>query len=246
MTAPGGVGRACEAAIQHKEAWRRQPGDEGAGLSSAGLLRFFYGPMDCGKSTLALQIHQNQVRQGRRGLLLTRFDRSGPARISSRIGISSPALEVTDGMDLSRVVRDAAPVEYLVVDEAQFLTARQVDQLGLVADELSVDVFAFGIATDFRSILFPGSARFFEIADQVAPVQVEVLCWCGRTGRFNGRVVDGGLTRQGPTVMVADTEGVPGPAAADRESVPAAVRYQVLCRRHYRTGQLAPAGIEPR
>jgi thymidine kinase len=198
--------------------------------------------MDCGKSTLALQIHQNQVRQGRRGLLLTRLDRSGPARISSRIGISSPAREVTDDLDLALLVRGAGPVDYLVVDEAQFLTAAQVDQLGLVADELAVEVYAFGIATDFRSSLFPGSARFFEIADQVAPVQVDVLCWCGRAARFNGRVVDGRLARQGPTVLVADTE-------PDRESDPEAVvggtRYQVLCRRHYRSGELAPNPTRP-
>ena len=206
-----------------------------------GLVRFFYGPMDCGKSTLALQIHQNQVRQGRRGLLLTRLDRSGPARISSRIGISSPAREVTDDLDLARLARDAGPVDYLVVDEAQFLTAAQVDQLGLVADELAVEVYAFGIATDFRSMLFPGSARFFEIADQVAPVQVEVLCWCGRQARFNGRVVDGRLARQGPTVLVADTEPdrEAGPITTP-ESTRDRVRYQVLCRRHYRSGELAP------
>lgn len=207
-------------------------------MTRGGTVRFFYGPMDCGKSTLALQIHVNQVRQARRGLLLTRFDRSGPARISSRIGITSPALELTDDLDLEQLVRDAAPVDYLVVDEAQFLTRAQVDQLGLVADELAVDVFTFGIATDFRSILFPGSARLFEIADRVAPVQVDVLCWCGRTGRFNGRVVDGRLTRQGPTIMVADTAG-------GRDPEPGAVRYQVLCRRHYRSGVLGAARIEP-
>ncbi len=208
-------------------------------MNRPGLLRFFFGPMDCGKSTLALQIHDNQARQGRHGLLLTRFDRSGPARISSRIGISSPAIEVTDGMDLDRLVQQAAPVDYLVVDEAQFLTVAQVDQLGLVADERSVEVFAFGIASDFRSVLFPGSARLFEIADHVAPVQVEVLCWCGRTGRFNGRVVGGRLARQGPTVLVADTDADAAPEAG-RESADAGIRYQVLCRRHYRSGQLAP------
>jgi len=211
-----------------------------------GLVRFFYGPMDCGKSTLALQIHQNQVRQGRRGLLLTRLDRSGPARISSRIGISSPAREVTDDLDLALLVRDAGPVDYLVVDEAQFLTPAQVDQLGLVADELAVEVYAFGIATDFRSKLFPGSARFFEIADQVAPVQVEVLCWCGRKARFNGRLVDGRLARQGPTVLVADTEPdrEAGPITTPESTVDR-VRYQVLCRRHYRSGELAPNPTRP-
>lgn len=216
-------------------------------MSGDGGVRFFHGPMDCGKSTLALQIHDNQVRQGRRGLLFTRFDRSGPARISSRIGVSSPAQEVTDDLDLAEVVRQAGVVDYVVVDEAQFLSAAQVDQLALVADESAVDVFAFGIATDFRSRLFPGSARFFEVADQVAPVQVDVLCWCGRPGRFNARVVDGRVSRQGPTIMVADTRPGPGltadstpPPTGDNEPGP---QYRVLCRRHYRAGRLAP--IEP-
>ncbi|HEY5882454.1 MAG TPA: thymidine kinase [Nakamurella sp.] len=215
-------------------------------MTGHGQVRFFYGPMDCGKSTLALQIHQNQVRQGRRGLLLTRLDRSGPARISSRIGISSPALEVTDDLELDLVVRQAGPLNYVVVDEAQFLTSAQVDQLGLVADDLAVDVYAFGIATDFRSVLFPGSARLFEIADEVARVQVEVLCWCGRVARFNGRVVDGRLARHGPTVLVADTASDLDPGTEeDPESGAGRSRYQVLCRRHYRSGQLAPNPARP-
>jgi thymidine kinase len=67
-------------------------------------LSFFHGPMDCGKSTLALQIDHNQSRQGRHGLLLVRHDRSGPARITSRLGLSRDAIEVTDGMDLRELV----------------------------------------------------------------------------------------------------------------------------------------------
>lgn len=204
----------------------------------SGTVRFFYGPMDCGKSTLALQIHDNQVRQGRRGVLLTRFDRSGPARISSRIGLSSPALEVTDDLDLTGVLAAAGAVDYVVVDEAQFLTAAQVDQLALAADEREIEVFAFGIATDFRSRLFPGSARLFEIADRIAAVQVEVLCWCGRPGRFNARLVGGRVTREGPTIVIADTGDPVAPPSDPAGTTPA---YRVLCRRHYRAGRLGPA-----
>lgn len=206
----------------------------------SGSVRFFYGPMDCGKSTLALQIHDNQVRQGRRGVLLTRFDRSGPARISSRIGLSSPALEVTDDLDLTAVLDAAAAtgaVDYVVVDEAQFLTPAQVDQLALAADEREIEVFAFGIATDFRSRLFPGSARLFEIADRIAPVQVEVLCWCGRPGRFNARLLGGRITREGPTIVIADTGDPVAPGPDPDGGAPA---YRVLCRRHYRAGRLGP------
>ncbi len=181
----------------------------GRGRFAGGTVKFFHGPMDCGKSTLALQLHYNHSRQGRSGLLLTKLDRSGPARISSRIGISRSAVEVADDQDIVDLVRGGLGagqrVDYLIVDEAQFFTADQVDQLAVLADDFQVDVFAFGIATDFRGRLFPGSARLFEVADEVAPLQVEVLCWCGRIGRFNGRVVNGRIVREGATVVVADT-----------------------------------------
>jgi len=207
---------------------------------AGGAVKFFHGPMDCGKSTLALQLHYNHSRQGRSGLLLTKLDRSGPARISSRIGISRTAVEVADGQDLVDLVRgvwaQGQRVDYLIVDEAQFFAPDQVDQLAVLADDFQVDVFAFGIATDFRGRLFPGSARLFELADEVAPLQVEVLCWCGRIGRFNGRVMDGRIVREGATVVVADTGGASPDAAT--------VRYQVLCRIHHRSGQLGPASDE--
>jgi thymidine kinase len=193
--------------------------------------------MDCGKSTLALQLHYNHSRQGRSGLLLTKLDRSGPARISSRIGISRSAVEVADDQDIVHLVRgvwaNGQRVDYLIVDEAQFFTADQIDQLAVLADDSQVDVFAFGIATDFRGRLFPGSARLFEVADEVAPLQVEVLCWCGRIGRFNGRVVNGRIVRAGATIVVADTGDSPPDAGT--------VRYQVLCRIHHRSGELGPA-----
>jgi thymidine kinase len=210
------------------------------GAPVVGHLRFYYGPMDCGKSTLALQVDHNQARQGRRGLLLVYRDRSGKAQITSRIGITRTAIEVHAGEDLRDLVRarwaEGVRVDYLIVDEAQFLAPEQVDQLAELADDVQVDVYCFGIASDFRSRLFPGSRRLFELADDLRPVQVDVLCWCGLPARFNARVVDGEVVRAGDTVLVADTE---------RESAHSAgtttVRYQVLCRRHFRLGDLGPA-----
>jgi thymidine kinase len=200
-------------------------------------LTFFHGPMDCGKSTLALQIDHNQSRQGRHGLLLVRHDRSGPAQISSRLGLSRAAVEVTAGLDLRELVRDrfAAGVrlDYLVVDEAQFLAPEQVEQLADLVDDSQVDVYAFGISTDFRGRLFPGSQRLLELADSVEQLQVEVLCWCGRPGRLNARVVGGRVVRAGDTVLVADTGGE------------AEVHYQVLCRAHHGSGDLGPAVRAP-
>ncbi|HEY4992687.1 MAG TPA: thymidine kinase [Nakamurella sp.] len=213
----------------------------GRGRFAGGTVKFFHGPMDCGKSTLALQLHYNHSRQDRSGLLLTKHDRSGPARISSRIGISRSAVEVTDEQDIGELVRAhwslGRRVDYLIVDEAQFFTEAQVEQLAVLADDVQIDIYAFGIATDFRGRLFPGSARLFELADEVSPLQVEVLCWCGRIGRFNARVVNGQIVRHGATVVVADT----GAGAPDASTV----RYQVLCRTHHRSGALGPPADDP-
>ncbi|WP_460399183.1 thymidine kinase [Actinophytocola sediminis] len=208
-----------------------------------GHLRFYYGPMDCGKSTLALQVDHNQARQGRRGLLLVHRDRSGKPQISSRIGITRTAIEVRVGVDLRDLVRatwaGGTRVDYVIVDEAQFLSPEQVDQLAELADDVQVDVYCFGIATDFRSRLFPGSRRLFELADELQPVQVDVLCWCGLPARFNARVWDGDVVRAGDTVLVADTDDT----ERDLHSAAASttVRYQVLCRRHFRLGDLGPS-----
>jgi len=201
-------------------------------ISMPAHLKFFYGPMDCGKSTLALQMNHNHARQGRFGLILTRYDRSGGAEITTRVGLSHDAIEVTDSLDMRRLVREhwarGRRVDYLIVDEAGFLEPEHVDQLAELVDEYHVDVYCFGLATDFRSLLLPGAKRLMELADETSEIQVEVLCWCGLPGRFNARVIGGRITREGDTVLVADTV-----AASAHE-----VRYQVLCRAHYRRGDL--------
>ncbi|NIH80468.1 thymidine kinase [Amycolatopsis viridis] len=223
------------------------PSRSATGTPVRGRLRFCYGPMDCGKSTLALQIDHNHARQGRRGLLLVRHDRSGEPRISSRIGITRQATEVGEDTDLRQLIRRewvaGRHLDYLIVDEAQFLSPAQVEQLAELADEVALDVYCFGIATDFRSRLFPGARRLFELADELQPVQVEVLCWCGVPGRFNARVADGEVLREGDTVAVADTFSgvVEKKNSPPSETESTTIRYQVLCRRHFRLGDLGPA-----
>jgi thymidine kinase len=122
-------------------------------------------------------------------------------------------------------------VDYLIVDEAGFLNPEHVEQLAELVDEHHVDVYCFGLTTDFRSRLLPGAKRLIELADEISAIQVEVLCWCGRHGQQNARVVENRVVREGDTVVVADT-------ASDAE-----VRYQVLCRAHYRSGELGSVGV---
>jgi len=197
-------------------------------------LMFFHGPMDCGKSTLALQIDHNHARQGRHGLLLVRYDRSGAPKITTRVGLARAALELKDDTDIRLLVRGewaaGRAVDYLIVDEAGFLEPQHVDQLAELVDDWHVDVYCFGLSTDFRTLLLPGAKRLMELADEVVPVHVEVLCWCGRPGMLNARVVDGRVVRSGDTVLVADTA-----AGSDSDTT---VHYQVLCRMHHRRGEL--------
>ncbi len=190
-------------------------------------LVFFNGTMDCGKSTLALQMDHNHAARGRRGLIFTKLDRAGESVLSSRLGLSTPAREVGDDLDFWDVIVGIATsgsrVDYLICDEAQFYTADQVEQLARIVDEMSVDVFAFGITADFRATLFPGSQRLIELADRVQELQVEALCWCGRRATHNARVVDGVMVVEGEQVVVGDTK----PVAFG------VVEYEVLCRRHH-------------
>jgi thymidine kinase len=211
-------------------------------LREGATLKFFWGPMDCGKSTLALQMGYNHARQGRRGIVLTRNDRSRNPMVTTRIGLSREAVEVTDDLDLIDLVRgrwaDGAPVDYLICDEACFYTVAQIEQLADLVDVYDIDVYAFGLATDFRAQLFPAAQRLFELADSVHRLQVEVLCWCGRVGLLNARIIGGAVAREGEQVVIGDTatlDGIAEDAVAGSEDD---VRYQVLCRRHYRAGDL--------
>lgn len=188
-------------------------------------LIYYCGTMDSGKSTLALQTAHNHQSRGRTGLIFTNNDRAGSGVISSRLGLSSPAIEVSPNLDLHKLVVDQLSmgirVDYIICDEAQFYESEQIDQLARIVDGLGIDVFAFGILADFRTKLFPGSARLVELADRVNTLQVEALCWCGSRATHNARTVGGVMVIEGEQVVVGDV------------STGAEVAYEVLCRRHH-------------
>ncbi|MEU9168497.1 thymidine kinase [Streptomyces sp. NPDC048420] len=189
-------------------------------------LVFFSGTMDCGKSTLALQIEHNRSARGLTGMIFTRDDRAGEGKLSSRLGLVTDAVEVEDGQDLYAYLVDhlsrGGRADYVIADEAQFLVPEQIDQLARVVDDLDLDVYAFGITTDFRSKLFPGSQRLVELADRVEVLQVEALCWCGARATHNARTISGVMVVEGAQVVVGDVD------QGDD------IGYEVLCRRHHR------------
>ncbi|MFG2621492.1 thymidine kinase [Streptomyces sp. NPDC048507] len=190
-------------------------------------LVFFSGTMDCGKSTLALQIGHNRSARGLQGVIFTRDDRAGEGKLSSRLGLVTEAVEAGEGMDLYAYLvahlSKGARADYVIVDEAQFLAPDQIDQLARIVDDLGMDVFAFGITTDFRTKLFPGSQRLIELADRIEQLQVEALCWCGARATHNARTIDGEMVVEGAQVVVGDVNRPAGE-----------IGYEVLCRRHHR------------
>ena len=93
-----------------------------------------------------------------------------------------------------------------------------------MVDECDIDVHCFGLGADFLLNPFEGTARLFAIADEVSELPLATYCWCGARGRCNARILGDTIQRSGDQHLVGDTVGV--------------VRYQVLCRRHYRTGEL--------
>jgi thymidine kinase len=191
-------------------------------------LTFTYGTMAAGKSTLALQLCW-QLREGRSDVALWTFgDRSDEGMVTSRIGIEAAAEAIRPGASLEESVADllARDVKILVIDEAQFASVSQIDELARLVDDHDVDVHAFGLSSDFLLNVFPASARLFAIADWAHELPLTSSCWCGKKGRCNARVVDGVVAREGSQFVTGDvSEG--------------AVHYQVLCRTHYRRGQLS-------
>jgi thymidine kinase len=198
-------------------------------------LSYFTGPMDSGKSTLALQLDYTQSAAGRKGRLFTSHDRAGESTISSRLGLARPAIEVTWEFDFWDYVvaqlTGGQRIDYLVCDETQFYSADQIDQLARIVDELQIDVFAIGLLTDFQTRLFAGSRRLIELCDSIEILPVRALCWCGERATHNARTVNGEMVLVGDQVVVGDTLPVPDRAGGDTAQE---IAYEVLCRRHHR------------
>jgi thymidine kinase len=186
-------------------------------------LIFFCGTMDSGKSTLALQTAHNHQSRGRKGLIFSSKDRAGSGKISSRIGLRTDAIEVDDNLNFHEYVLEqlaqSQKVEFIIADEAQFYTSVQIEQLATIVDSLEIDVFTFGILTDFRTGLFPGSARLVELADEINPLQVGALCWCGSRATHQARIINGVMVTEGEQVLLSTADDV--------------IAYEVLCRRHH-------------
>ncbi|MCU1424112.1 MAG: thymidine kinase [Microbacteriaceae bacterium] len=197
-------------------------------------LYFRYGAMNSGKSTALLQAAYNYEERGQQ-VLLTKplIDTKGDQAIVSRLGVSRD-VDFTVGPDediytafateRARVLgATGLDVSCLLVDEAQFLSEAQVDDLLRIAILEGVPVLAYGIRTDFQTIAFPGSRRLLEIAHSIE--ELKTICRCGRKAVFNARTINGRFIFDGDQVAI-DTASTPATGVHVAEQV---VGYDSLC-----------------
>lgn len=180
---------------------------------------FSYAPMGGGKSLAALVRHHHVGARGLIGLLIV-MDPRQDGMVASRLGVSAPADVIDRNTDLWEMISTAVErdgLRHVVADEAHFFTPAQIEQLARVADECGVVVEAYGLLTDFRTRLFPASARLVELADRLVALPTSPLCACGEVATLNARLVDGVMVMDGDQVLVGDVMG-------DR------VRYEPVCR----------------
>jgi thymidine kinase len=182
-------------------------------------LYFRYGAMNSGKSTALLQAAYNYEERGQRVLLAKpAIDTKGADQIESRLGVTRPVdfliapgesarqlfrarrARVREGDEALIPGEGSSDVACLLVDEAQFLTPDQVDDLFRIAVEDGIPVMAYGIRTDFRTEAFPGSRRLLEIAHALE--ELKTICRCGRKALFNGRVIEGRFVFDGDQVAI--------------------------------------------
>jgi thymidine kinase len=178
-------------------------------------LYFRYGAMNSGKSTALLQAAFNYEERGHQVLLAKpAIDTKGDRSIVSRLGVVrdvdftiEPDADVLDRFQQHRTrVIDAhgRDVSCLLIDEAQFLTSEQVEDLLRIALMDDVPVLAYGIRTDFQTVAFPGSRRLLEISHSLE--ELKTICRCGRKAIFNARLIDGHFVFDGAQVAIDGAE----------------------------------------
>lgn len=179
-------------------------------------LYFKYGAMGCSKTAQALVTKFNYEERGMKVLLMKPAvdDREADAVVHSRIGLEAPCLMVPEDMDIYALYSgEYRECNVIIVDECQFLTEKQVDELGQIVLDYDIPVLCFGLRTDFLMHMFPGSRRLFEIAESIT--EIKSVCRCGAKATVNARLDDAGnVVYSGEQICIGGND-----------------RYEAMCRR---------------
>lgn len=166
-------------------------------------LYFFYGAMDSGKTTRILQCNYNYEEKDMRAIIMKPLtDTKGNDKIISRIGVSKKVdyLISKEENIFDLIINEYGHVDLILVDEAQFLTIRQVNQLMDVVVDLDIPVMCYGLRTDFKGNVFPGASRLLGIAHELT--EIKTICECGKKAMFNVRLNDGKIVTEGDSVAI--------------------------------------------
>lgn len=173
-------------------------------------LYFRYGAMNSGKSTLLLQVANNYEERGMKVVIIKPLiDKKGSDAIVSRIGLSRKVdYLIKDDDNIKSYLKSCYDnkASCVLVDEAQFLNKEHVDELFLFTKKYNVPVICYGLRSDFKTEVFPGSLRLFEIADVIE--ELYTICRCGKRAKFNGRIVNGEFVSTGSQVAIDGVDEV--------------------------------------
>lgn len=167
-------------------------------------LEYRYGPMNSGKSMAVLQMAYNYEENNKKVILIKSVvDTKGGDFLISRIGPKRKVqikLKKDESLFSGKYMCMLDDLDAILVDEAQFLTKKQVEELWIIAKEKNIPVICFGLKTNFRSEFFEGSKRLFELSDKFK--ELETICACGTKARFNARKVNGKFIKDGSEVEI--------------------------------------------
>lgn len=197
-------------------------------------LYFFYGSMGAAKSAALLMADFNYRERGMSTCLFTsaKDDRSGKGRIKSRIGLESDAYSISETEDvfdtiINKIKKSGKP-DIIMFDEAQFLTPEQVEQITHIVDMFDIDAMCYGLRTDFKTKMFPGSKRLMELCDTIT--ELKTMCHCGNKATINARIKDGQITREGEQIVTGDTS----PSDSKKS-----IHYVALCRKCWHENKIS-------
>lgn len=172
-------------------------------------LYFRYGAMNCGKTSALLQVAYNYEEKGKEVMILKSIvDTKGDDNLVSRIGLKRKVdliLKLEDNI-YEKIKSNTERLACMLVDEAQFLTQKQVTELWQITKECNIPVICYGLRTDFQTNGFPGSIRLMELADELE--ELVTICRCGKKAKFNARKVNGVFVNHGNQVAIDGADSV--------------------------------------
>lgn len=172
-------------------------------------LHFRYSAMNAGKTTILLQTAYNYEERNQKVLIIKpSIDTKGNEKVVSRIGLDRKvdALISPDDTIFDKIGKYLDTTNCILVDEAQFLSKNQVDELYYITKLYNIPVITFGLRTNFKANGFEGSIRLLELADALE--EMPTICRCGKKARFNARKVNGEFTNVGEDVVIDGTQNV--------------------------------------